>query len=344
MFTAKITRKVKNIIISRTDKIGDLVLSVPAISTVKKMYPEAKLYVLVRKYNMEVVKGFTFIDGVLAIDDYSKKELYKKIKQIKADIFIALFSDNTVLKLAWKSGAKYRVGPLSKPLSFFVYNYGIKQKRSESIKNEAEYNLDLVKHLDEELFNKQKITIDKLQYGRTNHNKALSFLNEHNIYNYVLIHPFSGGSTKNFTVDEYIKVIKGLNYANPNLQIVITSSMDDKAEAERIAKECCNVFVYSASSILEIAAVIDKCKVYVGAGTGPSHIAGNLCKMAVCIYPKYKVLSPSRWGLYGNDERTTYIIPDKEKAEKDYKDRTFDNIDDNIINETVNAVLDKLNG
>lgn len=344
MFAAQITRKVKNIIISRTDKIGDLVLSVPAISTVKKMYPEAKLYVLVRKYNMEVVKGFTFIDGVVAIDDYSKKELYKKIKQIKADIFIALYSDNTVLKLAWKSGAKYRVGPLSKPLSFFVYNYGIKQKRSESIKNEAEYNLDLVKHLDEELFNKQKITIDKLQYGRTNHNKALSFLNEHNIYNYVLIHPFSGGSTKNFTVDEYIKVIKGLNYANPNLQIVITSSMDDKAEAERIAKECSNVFVYSASSILEIAAVIDKCKVYVGAGTGPSHIAGNLCKMAVCIYPKYKVLSPSRWGLYGNEERTTYIIPDNEKAEKDYKDRTFDNIDDNIINETVNAVLDKLNG
>ena len=166
MFNFKrIEKEPKSIIISRTDKIGDLVLSIPAISTVKKMYPNAKLYVLVRKYNMEVVKGYTFIDGVLAIDDYSKNELYKKLKQIKADIFIALYSDNQVLKLAWKSGAKYRVGPLSKPLSFFIYNCGLKQKRSESIKNEAEYNLDLVKHLDKELFEKQKITIDKLQYG-----------------------------------------------------------------------------------------------------------------------------------------------------------------------------------
>lgn len=344
MFKRKITKEPKSIIISRTDKIGDLVLSVPAISTVKKMYPNAKLYVLVRKYNMEIVKGFTFIDGVLAIDDYSKNELYKKIKQIHADIFIALYSDNQVLKLALKSGAKYRVGPLSKPLSFFVYNYGVKQKRSESLKNEAEYNLDLVKRLNEELFNKQKITIDKLQYGRTNHNKALDFLNDNNIYNYVLIHPFSGGSTKNFTVDEYIKVIKGLNKENKNLQIVITSSMDDKNEAERIAKECENIFVFSATSILELAAVIDKCKVYVGASTGPSHIAGNLCKSAVCIYPNYKVLSPVRWGLYGNEERTTYIIPDKEKAEQNYKDRVFDNITDNIINETVKAVMDKLNG
>ena len=96
MFRSKIVEEPKSIIISRTDKIGDLVLSVPAISTVKKMYPKAKLYVLVRKYNMEVVKGFTFIDGVLAIDDYSKNELYKKLKQIKADIFIALYSDNQV--------------------------------------------------------------------------------------------------------------------------------------------------------------------------------------------------------------------------------------------------------
>ena len=75
MFNFKrIEKEPKSIIISRTDKIGDLVLSIPAISTVKKMYPNAKLYVLVRKYNMEVVKGYTFIDGVLAIDDYSKNE------------------------------------------------------------------------------------------------------------------------------------------------------------------------------------------------------------------------------------------------------------------------------
>ena len=34
----------KNIIIARTDKIGDLVLSIPAISMVKQMYPASRLY------------------------------------------------------------------------------------------------------------------------------------------------------------------------------------------------------------------------------------------------------------------------------------------------------------
>ena len=160
----------------------------------------------------------------------------------------------------------------------------------------------------------------------------------------MLIHPFTGGSTKNFTVDEYIKVIKGLNNANPSLQIVITSSYDDMKMAEHVKSSCSNIFVFASSSILELAAVIDKCKVYVGASTGPSHIAGNLCKPSVCIYPNYRVLSPTRWGLYGNNDRTTYIIPDKNIPEKDYNDRTFDNITDEIVNETVKAVLDKLNG
>lgn len=338
----KIKKEPKSIIISRTDKIGDLVLSIPAISTVKKMYPKAKLYVMVRKYNVEVVKGYTFIDGVIPIDDYSKKELYKKLKQINADIFIALYSNKEVLKLAFKSGAPYRIGPLSKPLSFFVYNYGIKQKRSLSIKNEAEYNLDLIKSMDIELFNKQKITCDKLQYGRVYHNMALKFLNGNEIYNYILIHPFSGGSTKNLTVEEYIKVIKKINENKEEQQIVVTSSLEDKERAEYIANNCKNVFVYTASSILEIAALIDKCKVYVGVGTGPSHIAGNLCKKAVCIYPKYKVLSPTRWGLYGNDKNTTYIIPDKDKDEKNYKDKEFDNITNEIIEEISSEVVRKL--
>jgi len=130
----------KNIIIARTDKIGDLVLSIPAISMVKKMYPASKLYVLVRRYNAEIVKGFPFIDGVISIDDYNEEDLIVKIRQVKADVFIALYSNNQILRLALKSGAKYRIGPLSKPLSWFVYNYGIRQHRSESIKNEAEFS------------------------------------------------------------------------------------------------------------------------------------------------------------------------------------------------------------
>ena len=144
--------EIKNIIVSRTDKIGDLVLSIPSFFMVKKMYPSAKLTVLVRNYNYDVVKSLSYIDEVIKIDDYSENELEKIVKQVGAEIFIALYSDKFVAKLAKKSGAKWRVGPFSKLSSFFSYNRGIWQKRSKSVKNEAEYNLDLVKSINSQLY------------------------------------------------------------------------------------------------------------------------------------------------------------------------------------------------
>ncbi|MDE7315195.1 MAG: glycosyltransferase family 9 protein [Mucispirillum sp.] len=334
----------KNIIIARTDKIGDLVLSIPAISMVKKMYPESKLYVLVRRYNAEIIKGFPFIDGVISIDDYNAEQLNSKIRQIHADVFIALYSNSQILKLALKSGAKYRIGPLSKPFSWFVYNKGIRQHRSKSVKNEAEYNLDLVRHIDKELFASLEITIDKIPYGKLNHNKIVSFLDANNIYNYVVVHPFSGGSTKNFQVNEYIKLINKIHEKWPDKQIVISSSVQDIEDAEYISQHCSNTYVYTAKSILELAALIDKCRLYIGASTGPSHIAGNLNKKCLCIYPAYKFLSHTRWGLYGNDANTTYIVPDANNVEKDYKSKVFSNITDDIINEAAEKALEKLYG
>ena len=46
-------------------------------STFKKMYPKAKLTVLVRNYNYDVVKNLPYIDEVIKIDDYEEKELEK---------------------------------------------------------------------------------------------------------------------------------------------------------------------------------------------------------------------------------------------------------------------------
>ena len=61
--------EIKRIIVSRTDKIGDLILSIPSFFMVKKMYPKAELVVLVRKYNYEIVKNLPYVDRIIKIDD-----------------------------------------------------------------------------------------------------------------------------------------------------------------------------------------------------------------------------------------------------------------------------------
>ena len=156
-----------NIIISRTDKIGDLVLSIPSFFMIKKMYPHAKLTVLVRNYNYDVVKNLPYIDRVVKIDDYSEDQLLVLVEEIKAEIFIALYTDKFVGKIARASKAKDRIGPYSKLHSYFSYNKGVFQKRSKSIQNEAEYNLDLVKRINPKLYSEKYELNTKIFYEKT---------------------------------------------------------------------------------------------------------------------------------------------------------------------------------
>lgn len=74
---------IKRVIVSRTDKIGDLILSIPSFFMIKKMYPQAELVVLVRKYNYEIVKNLPYVDRIIKIDDYTHSELIEKIVYLK---------------------------------------------------------------------------------------------------------------------------------------------------------------------------------------------------------------------------------------------------------------------
>ena len=65
--------EIKKIIISRTDKIGDLLLSIPSFFMARKMFPNAEIMILVRNYNYEIVKNLPYIDRIIKIDDYSEE-------------------------------------------------------------------------------------------------------------------------------------------------------------------------------------------------------------------------------------------------------------------------------
>ena len=331
--------KLKSIIVSRTDKIGDLILSIPAFATLRSMYPDATISVLVRNYNYDIVKSLPCIDEAIAIDSYSDDELKTKIRKLKADAFVALYSDAKVLKLCRMSQAAIKVGPLSKVGSFFVYSHGIRQRRSESVKNEAQYNLDLIKRLNTRLFDKCGISMQKINIDESCYCHIDAYLKDEHIDRFVLVHPFFGGSAKNYTTDEYLCVLKRLLALKDNIDIVVSAIEADAPVAKEMAAKLgprAHVYI-SKGSILNLAALIDRCCVYVGGSTGPSHIAGNLKKKSVLIYPGKATQSPVRWGQYLND-KAIYIVPDAKEQDKDYSSNVFACVDKTLLENTALAI------
>ena len=333
-----------SIAISRTDKIGDLILSIPSIFMTRILYPDAYITLLVNSYNYPIVRYLDIVNEIIKIDEVDEKEVIKKLRLNKTDTFIALYTDSTIGRIAKKSGAKKRVAPLSKLHSYIAYNHGVKQSRSESIKNEAEYNLDLIMSLDKAEF-KDKYNIDKkIIYSESNKKNIEAFLTKADINNdFIIISPFTGGSCKNLSIDEYAQLINKISTGlKNNVKIVIAASQDNKQYLNSFDQRKITIFI-NDNDILNLAALIDKSSLFIGGSTGTTHIAGNLRKRCVAIYPAKPTQSKTRWGLFGNDDNTLYIVPDEIEKNEDYSNNLFQNITEEDINNYAKLITDYYN-
>ena len=178
-----------------------------------------------------------------------------------------------------------------------------------------------------------------------NRNVANLYFSENNINGKVLVvNPFMGGSAKNITDEQYINILKKVKQETPNLNIIITCHISDEERAEklRLALAQENIFVFAnGASILNTTAIIERANVYFGGSTGPTHIAGALRKKIVAIYPNKKTQSPTRWGIYGNND-VTYIIPDENRPKENYKNLYFDDFNSEYEDKVVNALVEAL--
>lgn len=334
----------KKIIIARTDKIGDLILSIPSFFMLRKMYPDAEITLLVRDYNYNIVKNLPYINRVVQIDRYRRKELLEKIKYFNADVFVALYVDNFVMELAKASKAKVKIGPLSKLKSFFTFNRGVLQKRSKSIKHEAEYNLDLIKKLDKKLFENKFEINTQIFLDKSNLEAAEKFFKDNCIGDKVLVvNPFMGGSAKNITDKQYADILREVIDRIEEVDIIVTAHISDEERGLKLLEEIGKDKVYlfaNGGELLNIGAIIDRAKVYFGGSTGPTHIAGSLQKSIVALYPKKATQSLVRWGVFGNED-VTYIIPD-ENTKENYKHKEFDSYNEDVKEKIVQAIVERM--
>ena len=123
-----------------SDKLGDLILTLPALKIIKASIPDIQIDLLVDDKFSDIHQITEIIDNVICPQD----DLVSKIAARDYDYSISFFSTfNTGYKL-WKSNIKKRYAPATKLAQIF-YNKKIEQNRSSSIKSEYEYNNDMAK-------------------------------------------------------------------------------------------------------------------------------------------------------------------------------------------------------
>jgi len=105
------------ILITRTDRIGDLVLSTPVFEAVRSQYPKAWIAILTFCENREIVEGNPYLDQVILYDKKGSEKGWlgnalfaRRIAKDKFDVVVHLHATNRMHIVSWLAGIPVRIG------------------------------------------------------------------------------------------------------------------------------------------------------------------------------------------------------------------------------------------
>ena len=99
-----------HILLSRTDRVGDLILSTPAIASMRRSFPDAHITIVCSPYNSVVVERNRDVDDVERLPDGMKPEAFGRRYAGRCDLAIALAPRTVDFRLVGATRAPRRVG------------------------------------------------------------------------------------------------------------------------------------------------------------------------------------------------------------------------------------------
>ncbi len=295
--------KPKNLLIVRTDRIGDVILSLPLAGMIKKHLPECRVTYLVREYTESLVKSNPYIDEVIILKEKNGKPLIKEnVKLLKDKAFdscLIVYPTFDTALISFLSGIKFRVGSGYRLYSF-LFNKRVYEHRKYAERHELEFNVNLLRIFGiEEEVTPGKVSFDlKVDEGSLAEVKRV--LSEEKIdtgKKLVIIHPGSGGSAIDLPVEKYKMLVDKITSLD-NIEVLITGNDDEKDICKKVKGKTSAHNLSGKFNLTELTALINLCTLFISNSTGPIHIAAALGKFTVGFYPKILSCSVQRWGPY----------------------------------------------
>lgn len=291
------------IIISRTDAIGDVVLTLPMCGILKQYFPNTKITFIGQKYTQPIIETCEHIDTFI---DVTQLAQYKP----NADCIIHVFPQKHILKWAYRHKIPVRICTYSRVYAWWYANRLVRLHRKNSPFHEAQLNIKLLAPLGiDKWYSLQEISA---YYGMTKLPNLPDFvfnLLDRTKQNWI-IHPTSQGSAREWGLEKYKNLIENLKPEYYN--VFITGTEKDKVHLGKWL-ETLPISVHNLVgklSLYDLIALISYVDGLVAGSTGPLHIAAALGKKAVGIYPSIRPMHPGRWQPVGKQAQYVSIEKD----------------------------------
>ena len=295
----------------RTDRIGDTILTLPAVTALRKRYPTAFIVFLAHPYTAPLIEQYEGIDLLLTYEPEGQHKgwpgiirLSRELEELKIDAALLFYPRAELAFALFKAKIPLRIGTAYRWYSFLL-NQRIFEHRKECRKHEAEYNLSLLASL-----LPGETLQPQAEFKKWSPEPWLdNFRAELNFSEYVIVHPGSGASAPNLNKTQY-RLIISLLLEKTNWSVLLTGTLSEEKLVHELAagfpkervKEIAGRF-----SLAEFFSVIRNSSLLITSSTGPLHLANAAGTPLLGFFCPVKPHTPHRWGPY--DQQKWVVTP-----------------------------------
>ncbi|MDP8212036.1 MAG: lipopolysaccharide heptosyltransferase II [Candidatus Zapsychrus exili] len=340
----------KNILIVRTDRLGDVVLTTPSIKALRNAYPKAQISIIVASATRELLEANPYLDEIIVDDRKGINNgfvgflrLVDFVRKKKFDLAILFHTKRRTNLLCFLAGIKNRIGYKNNKFGFLLTK-PINDERHYGKKHEAEYCLDVLKHIGLE----SKDLDMHVSVKKESEQWMYSFLHQNKISDddcFICIHPGASDPAKRWPKNNFAELIDEL-VKKYNSKIVIVGSSDVRPIAKEILSSI-NSSILDLSgktTVGELASLLMRADLLISNDSGPVHLAAALNTPVISIFTRNQPgINPERWKPLGDKSIIVSVKPHKprnifQKSQKiDSKDLEL--IATNEILEAVDSVF-----
>lgn len=313
---------VRNIIISRTDSIGDVILTLPLAGLIKEKNPLSRVIFLGMSYTEDIIRSSEHIDEFINWSDISslpEEEAVSIFKQLNADMIIHVFPRSAIARVAKKAGIPQRIGSTGRFYHYMYCNRLIPLSRKNSKLHESQLNIKLIAGMTGDFPIERIPSYYGLRIEPLKAEKQSTLIDRGKLN--IIIHPKSKGSAREWGLKNYALLARQLSantFHHKGGSIQAKVFISGTSEESTLLRQS-GFFEYAGEDVVDITGqftlhefvqFINSTDTLIAGSTGPLHIAAALGKMALGLYPPVKPMHPGRWAPIGI--KAGFIVADIE--------------------------------
>lgn len=287
---------VRRILVVRHDRLGDVVLTIPAVAALRVAYPRAWIGFFVRPRLAPLARMVEGVDEVVE-DPGSRKARVASLRAFKPDLAVCVSPGGAMPVTAAIAGVRHRVGSgfrLYSPL----FERTVDERRRTAGRHEVEYALSYA--------HRSGAPASEARFPLRIPDEAVEsrerWLESQRLEPpYVVIHPGTGGSCPAWPLGHFLRLAALLRAEDR--RVVVSIGPGDEAVAHGLddAEPAVRRLPRFSGGLPALAACLSGASLVVSNSTGPLHLAAAVGAPALAFHAPWPSCGVSRWGPYAEN-------------------------------------------